>query len=445
MGAALLAKKHGWQVLLSDSGALAGNYKEKLTAAGIEFEEGGHTESRITAAELVVKSPGIPDTAPAVKALRARGISIISEIEFAGLYTRGRTVCVTGSNGKTTTATLIYRMLSRAGFDVGLAGNIGDSFALQVAEGDREWYVLELSSFQLDGMERFKADVAVLTNITPDHLDRYGNDMQLYADSKFRITQNQTYSDYFIYSEDDAVTVSQLPRYDLPMRMLPYSTEHSDRVVRIPGRHHGPWEGADLEGGSIVAEVDGRRFAFDPRQLKILGKHNVRNAMAAILAAMAAGVDGEAIDGALQNFEGIEHRMEPAGEIDGVLYINDSKATNTDSVWYALESMERPVVWIAGGTDKGNDYSSLEDLVRRKVKALVIMGKDTRKLKDYFSGIVPVVYDTDNLDDAMSLAAQSASRGDVVLLSPACASFDLFKNYEDRGRQFKQWVREHTK
>lgn len=439
-GAAVLAKKAGIGVFVSDRGTIAERYRRALEAEGIEFEEGGHTEARILEAREVVKSPGIPDNAPIVVKLRECGIPVISEIEFAARYTDARFICITGSNGKTTTTTLTYNILREACYDVGLAGNIGESLAYQVAKCDRKWYVIELSSFQLDGMEEFKADIGVLMNITPDHLDRYGYDMQRYADSKMRIIQNQAYDDWFIYSDDDPVTGAQIERHELDMRTLPFTVKEREELIEKRGHTHSNWQGAHMLGDDLYAVVEDQTFAIPLSELRIKGIHNTYDAMAATLAAMAAGVPGEAIRTALSEFGGVEHRLEPAGEIDGVEYINDSKATNTDAVWYALESMTKPVVWIAGGTDKGNDYSTLAELVKQKVKALVCMGVDNAKLTGAFEGVVPVVHDTHSLEDAMRAARAEAAEGDVVLLSPACASFDLFENYEDRGRRFKEWV-----
>lgn len=437
-GTAVLAKKAGLEVFLSDFGKIPEKYRAALESEGIEFEEGGHDEERILGADEVVKSPGIPDAAPVVVKLRERCISVISEIEFAARYTDAKFVCITGSNGKTTTTTLTYDIYREAGYDVGLAGNIGDSLAYQVARADREWYVVELSSFQLDGMERFKADIAVLMNITPDHLDRYGYDMQRYADSKMRITRNQTYDDWFIYCDDDPVTRAQLERYELPMRMLPFSVRNRGDVTQR-GRH-AKWQGAYMAGDDFYAVAGDGTFVMPLSELQIKGVHNTYDAMAAVLAAMAGGVPAGAIRKALAGFTGVEHRLEPAGEIDGIQYVNDSKATNTDAVRYALDSMTRPVVWIAGGTDKGNDYDSLKGPARAKVKALVCMGVDNSKLVEAFKDVVPVVRDTHSLEEAMRAARAEADKGDVVLLSPACASFDLFKNYEERGRQFKEWI-----
>lgn len=407
VGAAVLAKKVGLEVFLSDGGRLAEKYREMLRTHGIDFEEGGHTMERVLTADEAVKSPGIPDTAPVVAALRERGVPVISEIEFAGRYIGGsKTICITGSNGKTTTTTLIYELLRDAGYDVCLGGNIGESFALSVAQGPHDWYVLELSSFQLDGMYDFRADIAVLLNITPDHLDRYDHSLARYAASKMRIVQNQRPEDAFVYPADDPVVVQQMAGMTFAMRPMPFGQEE----------------------------------VFPSQWLRLRGRHNMLNARAAVLAARAAGVPEGSIERTLGRFEGIEHRLEMVGERDGVEWINDSKATNVDAVWYALESMARPVVWIAGGTDKGNDYSALMPLVRDKVKALVCMGVDNGKLMAAFGGVVPQVFDTHSLDEAMRAASKAASQGDAVLLSPACASFDLFDNYEDRGRQFKKWV-----
>ena len=455
-GAAILARVKGFGIFLSDKGMIPEKYKEILAAWDIPFEEGRHTEALILNASEVIKSPGIPEKAPIVQALRRQGIPVISEIEFAGRYTRAKTICITGSNGKTTTATLTYEIMRDAGYAVRLGGNIGHSFAYMVATledekgwkkaaelaadapagsdsepacfGLPEWYVLELSSFQLDGMYDFRADVAMLLNITPDHLDSYDYQMQRYVESKFRIIRNQRPEDLFIYGGDDPVIADELPNHNLPMRRWPFSARHTENP------------GARLDGGRITVEVGGQKLAMEVQTMQIQGIHNACNAMAAALAALAVGAPEASIRKTLARFGGVEHRMEPAGEIDGVAYINDSKATNIDSVWYALESMTRPVVWIAGGTDKGNDYAPLLDFARTKVKALICMGVDNTKLEQAFAGIVPKVISTSSLEAAMQAAQDAAQPGDVVLLSPACASFDLFKNYEERGRQFKSWV-----
>lgn len=432
-GSAVLAQVKGFDVFLSDSGSIPDSYRVKLEELKISFEQGGHTSEKILNADIIVKSPGIPETAPMVRAAREKGIPIVSEIEFAGRCNTARTICITGSNGKTTTTTLTYEILRRAGLSVGLGGNIGRSFAAQVATENHDWYVLELSSFQLDGMFDFRADVAVLMNITPDHLDRYSNCLQNYADSKFRIIRNQKNDDFFLYCADDPITLDNIVNHNLSMQSIPFSV----RKAEIPG--------ASLNDGMIrVALPDGKMFEMPADELKIKGIHNVYNAMAATAAGLIAGVDPASIRQTLRDFAGVEHRLEPVAEVDNVLYINDSKATNVDSVWYALESMTRPVVWIAGGTDKGNDYAPLQDFARKKVKALVAMGVDNGKLIREFQDSIHTIQDTRSLDEAMTAAAKMAAPGDVVLLSPACASFDLFKNYEDRGKQFKDWVLRHS-
>ena len=433
-GSAILAKKKGFDVFLSDAGRMADRYKAKLDEWQVPYEEGGHTEERILDAAEVVKSPGIPETAPLVRKLRAAGIPVISEIEFAGRYTgRAKCICITGSNGKTTTTSLIYKIMRDAGMRVALGGNIGESFAYSVATGDYDWYVLELSSFQLDGMYKFRAHIGVLMNITPDHLDRYDHCFQNYADSKMRITQNQTSRDYFVYSGDDEVIWQQLPKYDLRMKQLPFAAKNA--VASGAGD-------AFLCDGKFTAAVGKASVEIDTAKLQIKGLHNAYNAMAAALATLAAGIAPAAIRRSLYGFAPVEHRLEPVKESGGVLWINDSKATNVDSVYYALESMKRPVVWIAGGTDKGNDYGPLKDFAREKVHTLVCMGIDNAKLLREFTGVVPEVISTDSLDAAMTAAKAAARPGDAVLLSPACASFDLFKNYENRGELFKAWVNE---
>lgn len=433
-GSAILAKKKGFDVFLSDMGKIADRYKAKLDEWQVPYEEGGHTEERILAAHEVVKSPGIPDTAPLVRRLREAGIPVISEMEFAGRYLgKARCICITGSNGKTTTTSLIYKILRDAGMRVALGGNIGESFAYSVATGDYDWYVLELSSFQLDGMYRFRAHIGVLTNITPDHLDRYDHCFQNYVDSKMRITQNQTSRDYFIYSGDDEVIWQQLPKYDLRMKQLPFAARNA--IASSAGD-------AFLCEGRFTAAVGKASVEIDTEKMQLKGLHNAYNAMAAALAALAAGVSPAAIRRSIYAFAPVEHRLEPVREADGVLWINDSKATNVDSVYYALESMARPVVWIAGGTDKGNDYTPLKAFAREKVHTLVCLGVDNAKLVEEFTGVVPAVVPTGSLDEAMAAAKAAARPGDAVLLSPACASFDLFRNYEERGKLFKAWVNE---
>ena len=368
-GSAILAKKQGFDVLLSDMGTIAPRYRERLDEWGVEYEEGGHSVERILTASEVIKSPGIPDKAPMVKALREKGVPVISEMEFACRYMgKAKTICITGSNGKTTTTSLIYKIMSESGAKVALGGNIGESFAYSVATAEYDWYVLELSSFQLDGMFRFKADVGVLMNITPDHLDRYDYSFEKYAESKMRITQNQTSRDYFVYCADDKTILEQLEKHDIKARELPFMA-HAAIVS-------GAGDAYLVENNEFVASVGKRTLKVDTSRLQIKGLHNTYNAMAAVLATLAAGVDVEQIEKSLYSFSAIEHRLEPVGEKDNILYINDSKATNVDSVWYALESMTRPTVWIAGGTDKGNDYTPLYDFARRSVHTLICMGLD---------------------------------------------------------------------
>ena len=424
-GSAVLAKKMGFDTFLSDGGKLSEKYRALLVEEGVEFEEGGHSMERVLAADLVVKSPGIPEKAPVVVALREKGVKIVSEIEFARPFSKGKTLCITGSNGKTTTTTLTHRILADAGLDVAVGGNIGESYALTVAKNDREWYVLELSSFQLDGCYDFRADIGVVMNITPDHLDRYGYIFQNYVDSKMRILQNQTPESHFIYLGDDKVLTAEVEKHS------PIAACH-------------PFAKANIVDGVAKVALGEVGIEIDLAKLHIKGLHNAYNAMAASLAALAAGVAPEQILSTLYSFEGVEHRLERVCEIDGVEWINDSKATNVDSVWYALESMQRPTVWIAGGTDKGNDYEPIMEFVGKKVKALVCMGVNNAKLVDNFSGVVPV-YDTHTLNEAVEVCRQVAQSGDVVLLSPACASFDLFRNYEERGRLFKERVLEMKK
>lgn len=427
-GAALLGRKSGYDVFLSDKGAIEPAYKDILQKAGIDFEEGRHTESRIFGADIVVKSPGIPDTVPMIVRLRESGTEVISEIEFAGRHTDARMICITGSNGKTTTTLLTHHILSQAGVDAGLAGNVGKSLAAQVAEQAHGVYVVELSSFQLDGMFRFKADVAVITNITPDHLDRYDHKFENYAASKFRILQNMDADGLFIYGRDcDAVRER---------------VDGLDPVPQCAGFTYGAEalkNGAHMEGDRVVVQWEGRRFVVDKADISIQGRHNVYNAMAAILVCLRMGLTDEAIRRGLKTFPQVEHRLETVAVKQGVTYINDSKATNVDSAWYALDSMTTPLVWIAGGTDKGNDYSVLFPLVKEKVKVLVCMGVDNRKLIENFSSLCEVV-DTHSLDETMEACRKYAVAGDTVLLSPCCASFDLFRNYEQRGELFKEKV-----
>lgn len=426
-GSAVLAKVKGFDVFLSDFGKISERYKNKLVEWDIEFEENGHTEEKILNSHEIIKSPGIPDTAAIVRSAKSKGIPVISEIEFAGRYSQAKTICITGSNGKTTTTTLIYNILTNAGYNVGLAGNIGISYAYQVATADKDWYVIELSSFQLDGMYDYRVDIAVLLNITPDHLDRYDYDMKNYIASKFRILRNQTLEDALIYCYDDKFISESITKYETQAKLLPFSVKNRS-VSGI------------LSNGNIIIRVCNKEFIINRENIKLAGLHNVYNVMASGLAASIAGVDSGVIIDTVYTFNGVEHRLEKVGEKNGVLYINDSKATNVDSVWYALEGMDRPVIWIAGGTDKGNDYEPLAELAKNKVKTLICMGVDNTKLLKYFDGLIPEIISTDSICNAVITASSLAKSGDVVLLSPACASFDLFKNYEDRGNQFKEQV-----
>lgn len=435
-GAALLGKKLGYEVFLSDKKNIDEVHKAILVKEAIPFEEGVHTEERILAADLVVKSPGIPDTVPMIKALRAKGIEVISEIELAGRYSDAIMICITGSNGKTTTTLLIHHILVQAGMDAGLAGNVGHSLAAQVAENAHPLYVVELSSFQLDGMFRFQADIAVLTNVTPDHLDRYDYKFENYVNSKFCILNNMGKEGLFIYGYDCEVVRQRVIGQKLLPQAVPFTYGGEPDLQQAGGTAC-----AYMEGDTIVVRLDEKVFRMDKNDVSIKGRHNVYNAMAAILACMRAGVDPGAIAAGLKSFPQVEHRLETVAVVAGVTYINDSKATNVDSAWYALDSMTHPVVWIAGGTDKGNDYTVLYELVKQKVKALVCMGVDNRKLIENFSGICPVA-DTHSLDEALAAVQKYACEGDTVLLSPCCASFDLFKNYEQRGELFKEKVRQ---
>ncbi|MFW5755990.1 MAG: UDP-N-acetylmuramoyl-L-alanine--D-glutamate ligase, partial [Tangfeifania sp.] len=410
-------------------GKIKGKYKRVLSEKEIEFEEEKHSEEKILEAETVVKSPGIPDTAPLVQKLREKGIPVISEIEFAGRFTDAKTICITGSNGKTTTTLLTHHILKNAGLNVGLAGNVGQSFAWQVAEKQYDIYVIELSSFQLDGMYGFKADLAVLLNITPDHLDRYGHNMQNYIDSKFRILQNQTADDYFIYCADDEVIQNELKKREIEPVPVPFKY----------GRPSNP--GAGITGDRMIININQNQFSMSILDLSLQGKHNTYNSMAAGIASMVFEIRNEQLRESLADFKGVEHRLEHFLKVHGIEFVNDSKATNVNSTWYALESIRKPIVWIAGGIDKGNDYSMLLPLVKEKVKAVVCLGKDNTKLHAAFDGKVKNVVDALGMEEAVKAAYYLARNGDTVLLSPACASFDLFENYEDRGDQFKKEVR----
>ena len=435
-GSAILAKKQGFEVLLSDMGKISPLYRSRLEEWGVEYEEGGHSVERILTASEVIKSPGIPDTAPMVKALIEKGVPVISEMEFACRYMgKARTICITGSNGKTTTTSLIYKIMKDSGANVALGGNIGESFAYSVATAEYDWYVLELSSFQLDGMFKFKADIGVLMNITPDHLDRYDYSFDKYAASKMRITQNQNSRDYFVYSADDETILRQLEKHDIKAKELPFMV-HSAIAS-------GAGDAYPTEENSFTATVGKVSLTVDTSRLKIKGKHNTYNAMAATLATLAAGLEPEQVLQSLYDFNAIEHRLEPVGTKDDIEYINDSKATNVDSAWYALESMTRPTVWIVGGTDKGSSYAPLFDLAQKKVHTLICMGVDNKRLEESFTGVVPNIISCHTFEEAMQAVVRSARQGDTVLLSPACASFDLFKNYEQRGEMFKSWIREN--
>lgn len=428
-GAAVLARVKGFDVFLSDSGSIPEQQKKRLVEWDIPYEEGGHTLGKILDAAEIVKSPGIPDTAPVIRAAKEAGIGIISEIEFAGRYDRAKKICITGSNGKTTTTSLIYHLLQLAGMNVGLGGNIGKSYAYQVATCYYDIYVLEISSFQLDNMYDFKADIAVLTNITPDHLDRYDYKLENYVRAKFRITRNMDKDDCFIFCSDDEITVGHLNDIVIKAKMLPFTQRGTVE------------EGAYVDDGRMVVKYGARECRIFLNELALQGRHNLYDSMAAAIAGKVMDIDDEKIREGLKTFKNIEHRLEKVATVNGVLYINDSKATNVNSAWYALESMDRPVVWIAGGTDKGNDYAQLYELAAKKVKALICLGVDNRKLHESFSGIVPEITDASSAEEAVKKAYGMAENGDVVLLSPCCASFDLFKNYEERGRLFKEAVR----
>ncbi len=429
VGAAVLAKVKGFDVFLSDKGQIKDSYADTLRKWDIPFEQGQHTEELILNADEVVKSPGIPGTVPMVQKVKENGIPVISEIEFASRFDSAKKICITGSNGKTTTTSLIYYLLKNAGLNVGLGGNIGQSYAYQVATEHFDYYVLEISSFQLDDIRDFRPDIAIITNITPDHLDRYDHKMENYVNAKFNITRNLREDDCFIFDSDDEITVGHLSKIVLRCKMLPFSQEKELE------------QGAFIRENKMIVRVDEEETDVFLESLALGGKHNVYNSMAAALAAKATGIESDIIRNSLATFKPIEHRLEPVLSIKDVLYINDSKATNVDSAWYALECQKRPVVWILGGTDKGNDYSVLNDLVREKVKGIVCLGVDNKKIHEAFGGMVSRMEDALSAREAVQKAAAMADAGDVVLLSPCCASFDLFKNYEDRGEQFKAAVR----
>ena len=428
-GSAILAQKQGFDVFVSDAGTVRPQYRELLETNRIRWEEGRHTTDEIITADEVIKSPGIREDAPLIVLLKEKGIPVISEIEFAGRYASGIKICVTGSNGKTTVTNLIYHILEKAGKNVAMTGNVGNSFALAVAKGNYDYYVIELSSFQLDGIYSFRADIAILMNITPDHLDRYGYEFQNYIDSKFRVTRNQTGSEFFIYWADDPVIQAELKKKNYGMTLLPFSAELKEGMA------------AYISNNDLIIDYHKKTNLMTIHDLALRGRHNIFNSMAAAIAAKVLTIRKEVIRESLSDFQGVEHRLEPVITVCGINFINDSKGTNVNSTWYALECMETDVVWIAGGIDKGNDYSELFPVVGRKVKAIVCLGKDNRKIIEAFSDKVATIIETTSMEEAVRSSYYLAKKGQTVLLSPACASFDLFSNYEDRGRKFKQAVR----
>lgn len=429
VGTAILGKKKGFEIFVSDKGEIKEKYKNVLEHIGIDWEEGGHSEAKILNADVVMKSPGIPDNVPLVKSLMAKKIPVISEIEFAAKYTKATIIGITGSNGKTTTTMLTHHILKAAGLHVGMAGNIGDSFAKMVAEQTYDFYVLEISSFQLDGIIDFKPHIGIITNITPDHLDRYDYDFQKYVESKFRITKNQTAEDYFIYDADDEEIVAHLKKNPIQSSLLPFTLEKQLE------------EGTYIKDKKIVVKTEQKTMEMRSDLLALEGKHNLKNTMAAITVAKLVGIRKDVIRDSIQNFQGAPHRLEKVLKIHHVQYINDSKATNVNATYYALDSMSTPTVWIVGGQDKGNDYKVLMPLVREKVKAIICLGLDNSKIKEVFGNVVDIFIETYAMSEAIKVAYKIAERGDTVLLSPACASFDLFKNYEDRGNQFKEAIK----
>jgi UDP-N-acetylmuramoylalanine--D-glutamate ligase len=428
VGTAILGKKKGYDVFVSDYGKINESYKEVLIINGIAWEEGKHTEDLILNADVVMKSPGIPEKSPIVKKLVEKGIKVISEIEFAKPFTEALTVGITGSNGKTTTTMLTYHLLKSAGLNVGLGGNIGKSFAWQVAENKFDFYVLELSSFQLDGIIDYRPDIAIITNISPDHLDRYDYKYENYINSKFRVTMNQTESDYLIYDSDDEASTEWLKNNTTKAKLIPFSLTKEFN------------EGAFIKNNKMEIKINQEEFTMDTEYIALEGKHNLKNAMAASSVAKLMQIRNATIRESLSNFQGVEHRLEKVLKIQNVQYINDSKATNVNATFFALDSMNAPTVWIVGGVDKGNDYNELMSLVREKVKAIICLGVDNRKIIDAFGNVVDIMVEVNNMNDAVKTAQRLTEKGDAVLLSPACASFDLFENYEDRGKQFKQAV-----
>ncbi len=429
VGAAILAKKEGWTVFVSDFGKIGDDFKKELDQYQIEWEEGGHSTEKILQSDLIVKSPGIPEKAPIIKAVRLKEIKVISEIEFAGYYSTAKTICITGSNGKTTTTLLTHHILKKAGMNVGLAGNIGDSFAKQVAEENYDWYVLELSSFQLDDMYEFKADIAILLNITPDHLDRYDYQMQNYTNSKFRIVQNQTESDWFIYNMDDPIISKEIAQREIKSQMAPFSLKETIE------------QGGYANEEQLTININKQQLTMGIHELALKGKHNAQNSLASGIASRILEIRKEAVRESLSDFVNVEHRLEFVAKVHGIEFINDSKATNVNSTWFALESMEHPTVWIVGGVDKGNDYSELEALVLDKVKAIICLGKDNSKIIEAFQGKIETIVETQSMVEAVAWGYRLASKDENVLLSPACASFDLYENYEERGNEFKKAVR----
>jgi UDP-N-acetylmuramoylalanine--D-glutamate ligase len=428
VGAAILAKKMGWNVFVSDFGKIKDAFKTELIENQLEWEEENHSEERILQADLVIKSPGIPDKAPLIVKLKERGVKIISEIEFGSYYSSAKTICITGSNGKTTTSMLLYHILKKAKLHVGLAGNVGKSYAKQVAENAFDWYVLELSSFQLDDMHTFKADIAILTNISPDHLDRYAYNMQNYVDSKFRILQNQTENDWFIYNFDDPIIQAEIAKKSISAKQAPFSLKEEMQI------------GGHANKEQLTININ-EQFTMSIHDLALKGRHNTQNSLASGIASRILEIRKEVVRESLEDFVNVEHRLEFVAKVHGIEFINDSKATNVNSTWYALETMDKPTVWIVGGVDKGNDYSELLDLVKDKVKAIICLGLDNQKLLETFSGAVETIVEARSAMEAVAYGYRLAKKDETVLLSPACASFDLFDNYEDRGNQFKEAVR----
>jgi len=429
VGAAILGKAKGYDVFVSDASVIKPSFQKELQQAQIEFESGQHTMPRILAANLIIKSPGIPEKTTLMQSIRERGIKVISEIEFAGYFSKAKHICITGSNGKTTTTLLCYHILKKAGYNVGLAGNVGQSFAKQVATEHYDFYVLELSSFQLDDMFDFKADIAILTNITPDHLDRYHYELQNYVAAKFRILQNQTAAEFFIYNADDPIIAAQLQKSNTQVQLIPFSMKQTID------------EGAYATSEQLNININKQQLTMSIHELALKGKHNTQNALAAGIAARLVEIRTDLVRESLEDFVNVEHRMEFVAKVNGIEFVNDSKATNINAAWFALESMDKPTVWIVGGVDKGNDYSELYELVAQKVKAIICLGVDNQKILDAFQDKVEIIVEAKSANEAVAYGYRLAQKDETVLLSPACASFDLFESYEDRGQQFKQAVR----